>query len=88
MELLDVIGREPQQVWSDAVDKLKNQSQTPQLLAKTINSFLYNKYSSSQTYYYTKDLTDIFENQRTVAVVTTKDECQFAEVTYHRLISD
>lgn len=80
MELLDVIGRDPQQVWSEAVDNMKKQKATPRVMANTMNRFLYNKYSSSQTYYYTKDLTDIFENQRTVAVVTTKDECQLAEV--------
>ena len=38
-----------------------------------VNKALYTKYSSSQNYYYTKDVNDILTNERTQAVIIFKD---------------
>lgn len=40
---------------------------------KTVNYFLYCKYSSSQNYYFTKDVNDIISEARTPATFMAKD---------------
>ncbi|KRX03613.1 hypothetical protein PPERSA_04165 [Pseudocohnilembus persalinus] len=40
---------------------------------------MYNKYSSSQNYYFTKDLNEILSNQRTKSVIKYKDQIQYDE---------
>ncbi len=38
-----------------------------------MNKDLYQKYSSSQNYYYTRDINEILTNQRTKSVISFKD---------------
>lgn len=41
------------------------------------NSYLYQKYASSQNYYYTKDLNDVITDTRSAAAFVVKDLAQF-----------
>lgn len=44
-----------------------------------VNKALYSKYSSSQNYYYTKDINEILADSRTTAVIAFKDAVHFDE---------
>ena len=44
-----------------------------------MNKALYSKYSSSQNYYYTKDINDIMTDGRTPAVMKYKDYVTYDE---------
>lgn len=46
---------------------------------KDMNSLLYNRYSSSQNYYYTKDINEIFSAERTPVFIKYKDMLIFDE---------
>ena len=46
---------------------------------RMINKALYSKYSSSQNYYYTKDINDILSQNRTISVINYKDYVTFDE---------
>lgn len=64
-------------IWKDFVGMPRTSGVKP-----TLNSFLYQKYASSQNYYYTKDLNDILTESRSAAAFTAKDWMQFDTVRF------
>lgn len=55
-------------VFCTKLEKIEDKSFTPLL-----NKALYTKYSSSQNYYYSKDINDILDQETTQAVIKYKD---------------
>lgn len=47
---------------------------------RQVNSYLYQKYASSQNYYYTKDLNDVLTDTRSAAAFVVKDFAQYDTV--------
>jgi hypothetical protein len=46
-------------------------------IQRSLNHTLYQKYASSQNYYYTRDINDILTEQRTKAMIKYKDQKTF-----------